>query len=351
MKALAPTFLALMVLVGGDLAFAATGAMPCAICETDGVACEDTTSPAGCVASDEISDCNDQQIAECGGSEVPPRDVGHDMCELWDIFLGVDEELNPCDAPLRPYTPYKNCGTYAEAFHFSCQKHGFECRTVAMSCEERGGHAVNLVKLSNGTWQGIDITGGSKHCRFLVGDPFPDPSNIPPDTLCLLNGYPPGCKCTVTKNAKDPLPPDTEPRMCADIVVKLRASKPDIFGSKPSPTSTLFLCRECCRELSKLYYGLNMPGLPSMTERWLRECQGTCNTIVPEENSRPPFDSGALYYEHVCWPQASKSANKCQACGACCDEGVKTPAKYGEDKQNSCLEGCNAEWDCGLPLK
>lgn len=356
MKTFASLLVALMVLVSGEGALAATGRSPCAICETDDVQCENTTSPSGCVGSNAIPDCTAPQLLSCGGKKPPPQNAEHEKCVLWDLFDGVDNQLNRCDGPFAPYTPYKNCGTYAQAFHYSCLKHGFECRTVNMKCEGQGGHAVNIIKLDDGTWQGIDTTGGSTHCRFLVGKPFPDPDKIPPDTLCLLNFLSPGCTCKVSENSKDPVPPDTAPRMCADMTLNsLRDASGGYWAPWSDHGSELApVCRGCCGTISNYHYSIDLPGARPITERWIKECQGFCNQLNPNDRLRPALDSGALYFENVCRPQASKGANKfrlCQGCRACCEAGAKKPAKYGADKINSCLVRCNAEWSCGLPVK
>lgn len=356
MKTIAGLFLALIVLIVGDPAFAATAPIPCAICETDGVQCENTASPSGCVTSDAISDCTAEQLLTCGEKKPPPQDTGYETCKLWDLFDGVDDQLNRCDAPFAPYTRYKNCGTYAQAFHYSCLKHGYKCRSLDMKCVGQGGHAVNIIQLDDGTWQGVDITGGSTHCRFLVGKPFPDPDKIPPDTLCLLNFLSPGCTCTILQNSKAPLPPDTAPRQCADFSLNELKDKASSYAYPwRDPGSDLATaCRGCCGLTSQYYFGIDLPDTRPITERWIKECQRFCNQLNSKERLRPPVDSGALYFENVCRPKASKGANNyrlCQGCRACCEEGIKKPAKYGADKINSCLVRCNAEWSCGLPLK
>ena len=346
--------LLLTIFISFDAAFAAPTNKPCVICDASlagGTECENTSEPSGCTPSKVVPDCNKTQITACKGGN---NDGGNDsdpnpeQCKVWEMVDDVNGTLNPIDSPLIPYTPYKNCGTYAQAFHYACFRHGFECRSVHIRCDDGAGHAVNFIKLKTG-WQALDITGGHTLSRFFVGSPIPDPDKIPQNLICRLMGKPPGCSCKVRKVSPDPLPPTTAPRGCADTTLDIIKRRKKPFQDWAAAANE---CRQCCSEDTRYYFGEGFPDTNPEIEKWSRECVGYCNQLLPPNSKRPPvLDSGAYYFTYVCEPFASKGATdyrKCQACRSCCESGAKAPAKYNPEKKNSCLVRCNANWSCGL---
>jgi hypothetical protein len=355
MKLKTTTLLFLALLCGTLPALAAPAGSPCKVCDVAAGLCEDTSAPEGCVPSEKLVSCTEAQQAECRGPDSPEvKNPEAEKCKVWDLFDEVDVGLNPATASLQPYTPFKNCGTYAEAFHYACLRHRFECRSVHYNCDGAG-HAVNFIKLKNG-WQAIDITGGHSLAQYFVGDPIADPTEIPTDLLCRLVGKPKGCKCNIWENSAQPVMPTTSPYRCSrGILEQVAAGKGGLYRPWSELVST---CRACCQESSEYYFSLTwMPGLVPTIEKWLQECQGSCNSLLPPAKGsgpRPPLsvDSGALYFQAVCKGEASKvkDAEKCGKCGECCNNGAGSPPKYAPERKNSCMVRCNAEWDCKLPV-
>lgn len=176
----------------------------------------------------------------------------------------------------------KLCGTFTQSS---------KCRSVSVWCPHGGGHALNMIQLSDGFWYLVEPQG-------YVYEEYPLPSPEIPDTL--LSQVMPGCGCEFRVDPYAPAP-NTDAYQCAGNDFRL------FMAGGQDPRSA---CKACCRNQPP------PPGHPD-PERFKDNCLSTCD-----------YDELSLPRERYC-----SAVYRGRACNACC-------STFMLEKRESCTEGC-----------
>lgn len=296
-------------------------------------------------------------LAGLGGSRAFAQEVNPGLDEERCILMGqLVDVASGLVVPGEPdYHIYKQCQVYQQNVFDACAANGWTCRNVNISCSTSVGHAVNIVQLSDGTWQLVDTTNNNVR---LIGEPFPNALEIPQDLICSAIGKEPGCGCKVIANSDQPLPATNDPLSCS---TRMRAGIDGSFYNTVMVNNVQAYreCSDCCLTGAAYYWSVNTRDRAPFTQKWSDTCLNACSAEFPssgtdrwadrngillfqKSTAKPGNDSGANYFEAVCrrsttnWSLVSQKLQ----CRECCLDGA-LQKKYDPTLSASCLNACD----------
>lgn len=164
-------------------------------------------------------------------------------CEL-EFVDGMIREC--CKATGNFFSGVNNCTNFRRNFDDFCVKRlgPARCKSVTVRCPNGGGHALNMVQLSDGKWYLVEPQ------VEVYGDyPLPSPQ-IPDELLALVM---PGCGCNY-EISDFPNTPNTDPFACT-------GEDTDLWGTEdkyvPHPLKPMQYCLNCCKQLPISVYHPN----------------------------------------------------------------------------------------------
>jgi hypothetical protein len=223
-------------------------------------------------------------------------------CELHSVNNLIVE----CCSRVGGYYPgFSNCTDYRKSFDTLCGTftNRRNCRSVSVWCPHGSGHAMNLIRLSDGMWYLVEPQG-------WVYEDYPLPSPEIPDSL--MSQVMPGCGCEFRVDDFAPAP-NTDPLQCSGNDFALLYNQKGDVRAK---------CEECCR---------NQPSPPAHPNpaRFQEMCLSGCNRdelVAPRET------------------YCSKNYRG-RACESCC--ALLNPAS-----RESCASACEPGGDWGdMPIE
>ena len=230
---------------------------------------------------------------------VPSSNV---KCELHSVNNLIVECCNRVGGY---YPGLSNCTDYRKSFDTLCGTftNRANCRSVTVWCPHGSGHAMNLIRLSNGMWYLVEPQG-------WVYEDYPLPSPEIPDSL--LSQVMPGCGCEFRVDDYAPAP-NTDPFQCSGNDFPL------VYDPQGDFRTT---CEECCRK---------QPAPPSHPNpaTFLDMCLSGCK---PDERAAPRDAYCSKNYRG-------------RACQACCE--LLSPVA-----KESCSSACEPGGDWGdMPIE
>jgi hypothetical protein len=203
------------------------------------------------------------------------------------------------------YPGLSNCTDYRKSFDNLCGTFTgrSNCRSVSVWCPHGSGHAMNLIRLSDGMWYLVEPQG-------WVYEDYPLPSPEIPDSL--MSEVMPGCGCQFRVEDFAPAP-NTDPLQCSGNDFQLVYTQTADVRAK---------CEDCCKKQPSPPAHPNPP-------RFLEMCLSGCER---DELAAPRDAYCAKNYRG-------------RACQSCC--GLLSP-----DSKESCMSACEPGGDWGdMPIE
>lgn len=277
------------------------------------------------------------------GSSAFAKDPHAELCEFTELcqeFIDFDREIHEGEPN---YHIWRSCQDYAERFHRFCQQNSDKpTRTVSVQCSGANvGHQLNMVQLSDGTWQFVDTVNGE--LRF-PGQPFPDPNNAPQASICEAIFREAPCDCSIMQIWETPKPTTLSTVSCVRQVATFAQTQ--LFGPWEDPGAELNAeCNKCCKNETAYFFTVaeGPQGIEArrLADDYFNGCTAECNgTFQGRDTRRWGWDSAEAFGSQCSASTTFFSASsRYEQCRGCCLDGA-VQKKYNRDDVASCLSFC-----------